>query len=384
MKKIFLVVALGFVSLFAAGCSANKSASAVAQNLVERISNGNYSKIEKIIYLEDDALFSEDNLKDLIEKYELNIKGNKTVEVVEVSDATQDENGHNIVTVTVLIDGDKNLTIDTIEVDGKWYVYESVFYDTDINIVVPEGVTLEINGEKISKDKIEKITKGYKITHPGDESIFVELGDVDVDMYVLRKPLKGSYSITLKGTETISDVIVTSTKCGDISSENYNYECYENMPVFYDFKSTKLVANDDIKTFVKEYIVDVQNGIDEKKDFSNLKEYFSDEIAETAKNEYDLASYWLSHASYVEPLDSAYYSNYTLDSLNFIDIKTYDDNNIVVVANYGVRYLYNTKNPNGTVDSQSYYNTYKLLLTLRKEGNTYKITNGFNLFRSGE
>ena len=100
--------------------------------------------------------------------------------------------------------------------------------------------------------------------------------------------------------------------------------------------------------------------------------------------EYDLASYWLSHASYVEPLDSAYYSNYTLDSLNFIDIKTYDDNNIVVVANYGVRYLYNIKNPNGTVDSQSYYNTYKLLLTLKKEGNTYKITNGFKIAINNE
>ena len=48
MKKIFLVMTLGIMSLVMAGCSANSSATKVAKEMVKRLGKEDYSGIEKI------------------------------------------------------------------------------------------------------------------------------------------------------------------------------------------------------------------------------------------------------------------------------------------------------------------------------------------------
>ena len=383
MKKIFLVAALGFISLFAAGCTAENSASAVAENFAKQIKKGNYEKAKELIYKQDEGFYTDDTLNHLIENYEAKFGESDSIEVASVGHGVENEDGIEVVAVELQIYDHEKLIVNTAKIDGEWYIYENIYYGDGVNVIVPEGYTLEVDWEDKTGDSLEQISAGYKISHPNDEKIYVELNDVNSTIYVIEKYTSNVHEITLKGEKYLSDIILTASDCGNVSSDKYEQQCSESIPAYYDFNEETLDTTD-IKLFVKKYINEHHTGIDKKYDFSKIEYLYDESIRKSVKDEYDIVTYWLSHASYVEPLDSAYYSDYKLESLNFKDIKYFDDNNIVVVGNYGVKYLYNKKTANNTLEKDDYYNDYKLVLSLKKSGDTYVVTNRLALFLGGE
>ena len=152
LKKFKIFLLLIFVMCFVTGCSNdNESAESVALAMVERLSDDDYEGIGELFYQDEDVYFDEKVFQKLIEDKKLNISGNKTMEVTEIGSEITNEDGYVQSRVKILIDEDRTFNLDTIEVDGKWYVYDESFYDNGIVVVVPDGATLKLNGNEVDK-----------------------------------------------------------------------------------------------------------------------------------------------------------------------------------------------------------------------------------------
>lgn len=381
MKKIVLVLTLGFVSLFIAGCSANGSPTKVAKEMVKRLAKEDYANIEKIFYQEEGGIFDEEKFKALVEKNDLNIKGNKKIEVREEGAEITNADGFVTSKIKIAIDNNKLFTIDTIQVDGKWYVYEPDFYDSDITIVVPKGATVKIDDEKLGKEYKEKKKISLTAKHPSSSYVSVKMNDIEVDAYVLKSPLKGSYSITVEGESTIKDVIMTYSDRYSISSTNYTYESSSTDGMIYMFDNSEETSNEKIEKFISEYMNAVSTEANTRSGFSAISKYFDLDTEDyDAEDAYDDMIYDNGDPNKVTSSTNIYYNNFKITNIEYKGFKTYNDNNIVVKFTYTLSYKYNKKYSDGDIYNKDYSYKYHAIAVLSKDGNTYKIKNGYNLF----
>ena len=380
MKKIFLVMTLGIMSLVMAGCSANSSATKVAKEMVKRLGKEDYSGIEKIFYQEEGTIFDEKAFKELIEQKGLNIKDNKKIEIKEEGAEITNEDGFITSKIKINIDNNKIFVIDTIEVDGKWYVYEPDFYDKDIVIIVPDDAKVSINDVKLKKENKETRKIDVTVKHPDYSYASVKLEDVEMLAYVLKKPLKGTYSITVETDKVVKDVIMTYANRSEIDSTNYTYESSSEDGMTYFFNNVEETSNKDVEKFVGEYLNAMLEAGNNKSEFYSISKYYD------VKN--GSYSFETKYEEYIEDIGDAnkettstnrYYDTFKLESVEYKGFKTYNDNTIAVKLTYKVSYQYHTKYTSGKINDKSYTDEIKGIIILSKDGKSYKITNGYNL-----
>ena len=372
-KKIFLLLILLIVPFMVTGCGKNGSAKDVAIDMVTRLSKDDYKGIGDIFYQEKNSYFDEEAFKEEVQDKELNISGNKTIKVKEVgSEVTDPKTGNVKVEVKVAIDNNKIFNIDTIKVGNKWYVYEPDFYDGNIEIIVPNGSTVNFNGKKLGKSYLKTKEEDFTVKYP-DSYKSVKLEDVKVDVYRINNVIKGKYNVSVKSklSKEIKDVVYTYGK-NYKKSENYEFDTdYSDKTKSYTFKLS--VEDKGVNNFVKTYLDTiyskaangsfdgVKNFFDEDcEDYSDVKKYYEKLVDRATKSENDYS----------------YASDFKVEDFEQKATYYYNDDNIVVMFEYELKYKMN-------YSSSSYDRKYdaKTILVLKKDSKgNYVITNGNNMF----
>lgn len=373
-SKIALLFILLLVPFLLTGCTDNSSAKSVAVKMVEKLSKGDYKNIGNIFYQEENSYFDEDAFKNAVDDKDLNIKGNKKIEVKEVGEEITNSDGNTTVQVKISIDNNKVFTIDTIEKDGKWYVYEPDFYDGSIEIVVPSGSSVKLNDKKINKKTAKKEKIDVEVNYPSSSYKEVDLSDVVMDTYKIENVIKGKYSIAVenKNTNTVKDVVYTYSKTSGSNSDNYERDSdYSNRNVQYVFKLKS--KNDSVEKYVNKYLNDIYNNLTSTKSFDGVQKYFdstSDEYSTIKSNYGSLISKVGSAES------SSYLSDFKVNNLKYMGTYYFDDNNIVAMFEYKLTYKrnYRTSSSDKNVSMQS-------IAVLKKDSkNDFIITDGYSLF----
>ena len=374
MKKLGKVLSLLLVISiipFITGCGSN-TAEKVAVEMVTRLSNDNYKNIGDIFYHED-AYFDEKAFKELIQDKEMNISGNKTIKVKDVSDEITDSKTGNLkVAVRIAIDDNKYFNINTIKVGNKWFVYEPNFYDGNVEIVVPSGTKVTFNGKELNSKEKKTREVDTKVYYP-DSYQNVKLENVKMDTYKVKNVLAGKYSVSVKGKDSkeIKDVVYTYTKSAKDDSDNYSKDTdYTSKTKSYTFKVKS--SNAEVTKYVTDYVNNIYKTATTGS-FDDVSKYFDSksDLYNTIKSSYEsLAKKSKSEGNY------SYASDYEIKDLDIKGIYNYDDNNIVAILSYGLNYKMN-------YSSSSYDRKYdtKSILVLKKDSKEkYVITNGYNIF----
>lgn len=372
--KIALLFMLLLVPFLLTGCAGNSSSKDVAVKMVEKLSKGDYKNIGDIFYQEDNSYFDEAAFEEAVKDNGLNIEGNKKIDVKEVGEEITNSDGNTTVQVKISIDNSKIFTIDTIEKDGKWYVYEPDFYDGSIEIAVPKGSSVKLNNKKLDKKLAEEEKIDVEVNYPNSSYKDVELTDVVMDTYKIENVIKGKYSITVenKNTNTVKDVVYTYSKTSSSKSDNYERDSdYSERSVQYVFKLKS--KEDEAQTFIKQYLDDIYSNVTSTKTFDGVEKYFDSTSEEysTIKSNYE------SLISKVGSTDSSsYLSDFKVNDLEYKGTYYFDDNNIVAMFEYELTYKrnYSSGSYDKSVDMQS-------IAVLKKDSeNGFVITNGYSLF----
>lgn len=380
MKKIFLILVLSFVTLFMAGCSTNGSPKSVAKDMVKRLSNEKYDKIEEIFYQPEDCYFDSAVFKALIKDKGLDIAGNKKIKVKEVGKETKNSDGKLTSKVKISIDDNKTFILNTIEIDGKWYVNDPYFYDSNITIVVPSNTKVKINGKTLGKKYKETKKESITVQHPDSYNVYVYLEDVEQDYYVLKNVLKGTYNITVEGIETIKDEIVSYSDRYSIESDNYTHDYSYTDGMTYRFVKIDENTKSSLKTFINSYLNDLYEGFENRDDFDKISKYFDlENDGYGAKSKYNSLLKTIGDKNKQTTKTNEYYDSFKVEEVKYHDFEFYNDDNIAVTMTYKFSYQLNTVYSNGDVEYKPYSYDYKLIAILSKEDDTYKINNGYYL-----
>ena len=368
IKKIVLLFLLVLVPFLVTGCSSNGSAEDVAVAMVKRLSNDNYKNIESIFYTEKGSYFDEEVFKEVIKEKELNISGNKKIEVKEVGSEITNTEGNSTVEVKIGIDNNKIFTINTIEIDGKWYVYDPNFFVGDIKIVVPTGSQVSVGGKKLTKDYLKSEEVDVDISY------YVELEDVKMDVYTLKNVMNGKYNVTIKSKEfnDIKDVVYSNSSHDDSDNYIYDYD-YEydddyNSKSIYTYIFSPTPNGEDVKDFVKDYLNNIYSNAVSTHSYEGVSKYFNvDEVQEDYQDLID---------SVGDSSKSYYLTDFSIKDLKYSSIKYYNDDNIVANFSYELNYVsnYSTSKYNKTTDMNT------ILVLSKDDKGQYVITDGYRLF----
>lgn len=381
MRKYFKIVLLIIISVFlVTGCASNNSPEDVAIEMVKRISNDNYEKIGDIFYQTDDTYFDDVAFEKIISDKQLNISGNSSWEVKEVGSEITDDDGNTRVTVKISIDDGKVFNVDTINVDGKWYVYDKTFYDGTLKIAVPDKATVYINGKKLPKKYLKSEKVKARVVHPDLSSIkAVALSDVEMNVYELNGVIKGKYDITVESDTTVKDVVYSKSDSYSISSNNYSYST-DGDAVTYVMNVAK--DTEEIKTFVNDYLEKIYSLAMAKDNFDSVSKYFykDSENFDTFKTNWNSLVKNLGDVKSTSRPDS-YITDFKVKNIDYRKISYYNDENIGVAVSYdysyGKHYRYNNESFNSDSDVS---NSVDAILVLRKNGKSYAIFDGRSVF----
>ena len=368
IKKIGLLFLLIVVPFLVTGCSSNGSAEDVAVAMVKRLSNDNYKNIESIFYTEKGSYFDENVFQEVIKEKNLNISGNKKIEIKEVGGEITNSEGNTTVEVKIGIDNNKVFTINTIEVDDKWYVYDPDFFVGDIKIVVPVGSQVSVSGKKLTKDYLKSENIDVDISY------YVKLEDIKMDVYTLKNVMNGKYNVTIKSKEfnDIKDIVYSNSSHDDSDNYIYDYD-YEyddnyNSKSIYTYIFSPTPTGEDVKDFVKDYLNSIYSNAVSTHSYDGVAKYFN--VDEAQEDYQDLID------SVGDSSKSYYLTDFSIKDLKYSRIKYYNDDNIVADFSYELNYVSNY--------STSKYNKTKSMNTIlvlsKNDKDQYVITNGYRLF----
>lgn len=376
-KKIRLIFIFCFMVLSLTGCSSNNSAKNVAESMVKYLSQEKYEKISNLVY-QGNSYFDEEVFMQILEDNNLLIPGNSKIKIKEVGKEIKDVDGNSTIRVKIEIDNKSIYNIDTIQIDGKWYVYVPNFYDVDIVLAVPKNSTVKLNNKKLTDDY--KITQevSFNVQHPSISTL-LNLDNVLMETYVIKNPLKGEYSIELDGEDNITDVIYTYNDIYNVDSSNYVYDYSDDKGVTYVFNINK--EDENVKAFVDDYLEDIYSNAVLNKTIEGVEKYFdkdSDDYDDIESDYEDAISNFGDAQS--NSLPNTYYDDFKISKLEYKGIYNYNDDNIVVCFTYRLDYKYHKKNKDGSNYDSDYNKTVNTIMVLKKTEKGYIIKKGHNLF----
>lgn len=365
MKKISKLLCLFSFVFLLVGCSNfNKSPESVSEEMVKRMSSGDYKNIEELLYLENNAFIDEISFENYLNKNSINIEGNKNYEVTKTQ-----ENG--IYTfVYVRLDNNKGLQIKTINKEDKWYIDLGSEFDENLIIKVPVGSTVKLNNTKLDYKKYAKVEQD-SLRHNYDYSM-----DIDVDVYTIPYLLSGKYMLTVEN----SNIKTISTEIN--SNSYYFYDSDEDY--FADRNNEYLLKaepSDELKTNIDNYLnnfyTNMFTSINNTSDFNLI-----DSLVEEKKEYNELLDDKEDIGSYSDTI----HSNFRLNNIEITDSYYYGDNNIIVKYNMEYIYHYKFTYTNFMASMGDTFNedkdvtkTISGVLQLQKDNDSYTIKSGYNI-----
>lgn len=346
MKKVFGYVLLAICILMFAGCDINNSPEKVAKEMVSRLSEGDYNNIYELLYISEHFYKDEEMLLKYLENNNLDIKGNQKIEVVDsVVEETRAK-------VNIAIDNNLLFTANLVKINDKWLIDISDKLGGPMNIKVPVGVAVKLNGKAVdsSYTKVVESNPGWTW---GDATYNVKSSIVQ---YTIPQSFKGEYELVIEG-DNITKVETTIS-----SGETYG--------------KGMLMANDNIEesscNFILEYFRAVNEALNNKSDFSVLNKYYDldDETYKNVKEKYE-EQLNLNKIEYLfkgiynhKALGDDYRAYYVSDDTILYTLQSYTKYKYILVYNYV---------------TESYGNKTNSVLHLAKNGDSYVIKGGTGL-----
>jgi len=312
------------------------------------------------------------------------------IRLKEVGSQITNSDGYVHSDVKIEIDKDRTFNLDTIEVDGKWYVYDESFYDGGIFLVVPEGASIKINNEKISSSYIKDVDLNLTLVHPSSTKKSMSVPGIKTKAYSFEKVLKGSYDITVDGDKVVKDVIYSYSNNRKISSSNYGYEL-DNGNIIYDFnnkeKNEELYIADSTlvssaEKYVKSFYDDFVSTLKNSSGFDNMKKYFESDSKtfDTVKNSYEKNSMYIYNKAnpykYTYISGYYYYGNFSNNGVAVKKVYYLNDNIIMAAVDFKLGYTYYSNSSSSNKQSNS--NIYSLI-QLKKVDNSFVIVDAKDL-----
>lgn len=365
MKRISKLLCLFMFVFLLVGCSNyNKSPESVSEEMVKRISSGNYKDMDELLYLEDKTFIDEISFENYLNKKSINIKGNKDYEITKT-----EENG-NYTFVYVRFNNNKGLKIRTIKKDDKWYIDLGNEFDDNLIIKVPVGSTVKLNNTKLDYNKYAKTEQDSLKHNYNYSSLF------DVDVYTIPYLLSGEYMLTVenKNVETIST---------EIKSDSY-YFYNTDEDYFADRNSEyllKMEPTEELKTNIKTYLntlyTNMLTSINNKGNFNDIEEL------EDAKKDYNKL---LEKKEDIGSYSDTIHSDFRLNNIEITDSYYYGDSAIIVKYNMEYTYHYKFTYTNFMASMGDTFNedkdvtkTISGILQLQKENDSFEIKSGYNI-----
>lgn len=313
MKYIkYLLIILSIVIM--TGCGYNNSAESVAKEMAKRLSKGNYKNIEELLLIEKNAFIDEKSFEAYLESQNINLKGNKKIEVIK-DDNTSDDPNEKI--IKIKIDNDYVLNVKTTKELGKWYVDISDKMKKNVKISVPANSKVTLNNKKLSEDykensDLEKVNCGKYCT---EMSISL---NTNMDVYTIPQMLIGKY---------------------DIKVENENGTYAEEINIYGTSKEPiyiVLTPNDKydkkIKNYLEESIENILSYVESGDKQDEISKYYAENIREDVMAEYNKIRTTDKYTTFV-----IYYKNFKLESLNINSAYIYGDK---IIVNGSYKYSY--------------------------------------------
>lgn len=289
--KLLLVLVMALCVL--SGCAKDKNSKPeeVAKSFIKRLGKSDYEGIGNLFYHEGCDLWSDEVFKEVIKSKNLDIAGNKSVgKEYKVVEATTNDKGLLHSEVSMSIDNGVMFNLDTVKVGDKWYVYDPSVFDGNIMIVVPKGSKVIINGTTIDDKYYDKIETTISLTNP--RTYRSETFDTEIEGYMLKNLLEGTYKMEVTTDKTYIDNIYTKKNRSQAGTDNFDVKLMDDTVVYYIGGTPNLEANEEetkaTGEFVKEYWSKYVEGITKNTKFDDLlKEYTTEESYETIKKYYE-------------------------------------------------------------------------------------------------
>lgn len=361
-KKGLLLIVLLLIPLLLTGCGANnESPENVCKAMLTKLISGNFEGTKDIFYHKD-AYFSEDAFAKLAEEKGLLLNGVKSYKVKEVGDEITSE-GKTTVKVSYELDGKGAFTFNTIKDGDKWYVYDESFYNGDIKIAVPKGTNVVFDGKKLKDKKTEK--QNVIIRHK-EGSFSTTIEDVDVDLYTIKKVIKGEYPIVVsKGDNEIKENIGSYSAYKTSDKGNYTYRTMVKDGVsIITYIVNVPSSNKSAVSFVNDYYKNIYKAANEGKEFKDVEKYY-DSKSNNISGMTTTYNYLLRQAK------TSYTENY---KASFKVDKVYDYGDYVGITG-AVDYSYDFKVGKNTSKKE---NTKNSIIILKKADKNYLVYGGSN------
>lgn len=378
IKKIIFTVLTVFLLT---GCSSNDNDNPekVALAMMDILVSGNYSDAEELLYLEDGMFFSETGFENF-----LSDQGILSINLDDYEITDSDiETGETSKLVSIQISGTQYLKIQTVYVDGKWYVdLGDDIYDENLTIEVPHSSIVKINGVVLNYE--DYATTEEVIGTPSYGSGITVTATKDV--YVIDKIFEGEYTLTVEceGADDYETTIYSSISY-------YNAYMYDSEDYYFYYSTDRynvfLFTDDDsgqsIDNFVESYFEDLLTSLNNDDDFSSIASYFDDDYLDEAKASYDEM---IEDKEYTIITLVTTYSDYSLNSISYYDVWhhiLYDDDTYIAYVDYSVKYhYYKASDYSGVKNDEYLTEEFQTVLEITDLNGTYKISGESNAFPS--
>ncbi len=376
MKKLSIIIL--FILVFITGCSNgyNSSPDKLSEEMVKRLSNGDFKNIEELILTNDDVVITPNSFEQYLKEKDLYIKGNDLIEVVNYQKPTKDENTKKVV---VKIDNNKAIEINTIKKDNKWFI--DLGYDAyeELTFITPIDSIVKLDGIKLDYKKYYKILDANVKLSYSDKNAYPKMNKYKI------KVLKYDYelSVSKDGFNTYKKTINKDTT----GQENYGVRSTDNS--FITLLEPNNNEKEKIEVFVKKYYEAMFSSINSNGNITDLKQYIRSDKFEDFNNDYSE-----KYNNKIEKLkkENSYsrkiYDQYTYKNIGYYKDGIYylDDNNILVAGTvdysyhykfeyFGVMSSFAEKNNEDKIEQKSI----NVAMILSKDKSGYKINFGYNL-----
>lgn len=376
MKKLSIIIL--FILVFITGCSNgyNSSPDKLSEEMVKRLSNGDFKNIEELILTNDDVVITPNSFEQYLKEKDLYIKGNDLIEVVNYQKPTKDENTKKVV---VKIDNNKAIEINTIKKDNKWFI--DLGYDAyeELTFITPIDSIVKLDGIKLDYKKYSKILDANVKLSYSDKNAYPKMNKYKI------KVLKYDYELSVSKDDfnTYKKTINKDTT----GQENYGVRSTDNS--FITLLEPNNNEKEKIEVFVKKYYEAMFSSINSNGNITDLKQYIRSDKFEDFNNDYSE-----KYNNKIEKLkkENSYsrkiYDQYTYKNIGYYKDGIYylDDNNILVAGtvNYSYHYKFEyfgmmssfaEKNNEDKIEQKSI----NVAMILSKDKSGYKINFGYNL-----
>jgi len=371
MKKLLVLIVTILIVLTGCGGDFNSTPEKVALEMVDRLSKGDYDDIEELIYAgENNAYFTEESFKEYLKDNNLLIEGNKETEVVDYEEPEENAKQSDLV---VKLDDNKAIQFSLIKVEESWYVNLSSDVNGDITFLVPLGAKVKLDGQELDRKKYsEEHNASFDVSYSWEDA------NSKMDKYTFNTFYNSKFELEVE-KEGFKDYKETITE-GDITNK-------DNTGIRTDYYFINLRPDDkktkEVEGFVKTYYDGLFESINNGKDVSEIKKYYVYDLFEDITDDYNNKVENLEDKDTftIEKNDTYKYKNITYfeDGIYYVG-----DDCVIIVGNinYSYRHYYEwlgsfgkDKEPTDEIKDVSK----KWALIMKKENDTYKIVNGFNV-----